>query len=290
MTAIRLSVTALLAGLSLFAQSKAPRPEFEVASVKPSPSQIPNQAAVGLKIDGAQIRASFMPLKEYLAMAYKLRPNQIVGPEWMNSERFDIAAKIPEGGKPDQFSEMLQVLLEDRFQLKARREKKEFPVYGLIVVKGGLKMKPLPPDPDDAETSVLDMKASGGPGGVNVDFGRGASFGLANNRFEIRKLKMADFAEALGRFADRPVVDMTEAPGKYDFSVEMTPEDYRAILIRSAVNAGLTLPPQVMQLLEGFSGESTFIALQTVGLKLESRKAPLDVLVVESVSKTPTAN
>ncbi len=101
---------------------------------------------------------------------------------------------------------------------------------------------------------------------------------------------MDEFADSLGRFADRPVVNMTEAQGKYDFTVEMAPEDYRAILIRSAVNAGVTLPPEALRLLEGFSGESTFLALQTVGLKLESRKSPLDFLVIDSVAKTPTEN
>ncbi len=125
---------------------------------------------------------------------------------------------------------------------------------------------------------------------MTVNFGKGSSFGLSNNRFEIRKLSMDEFADSLGRFADRPVVNMTEAQGKYDFTVEMAPEDYRAILIRSAVNAGVTLPPEALRLLEGFSGESTFLALQTVGLKLESRKSPLDFLVIDSVAKTPTEN
>ena len=83
---------------------------------------------------------------------------------------------------------------------------------------------------------------------------------------------------------------MTDAPGKYSFEVEMTPEDYRAMLIRSAINAGVTLPPQALQLVEGQSGESLFMALQTIGLKVEARKAPLEVLIVDRATKTPTAN
>jgi hypothetical protein len=94
---------------------------------------------------------------------------------------------------------------------------------------------------------------------------------------------MDEFADSLGRFADRPVVNMTGAPGRFDFTMDMTPEDYRAILIRGAVNSGVTLPPEALRLLEGFSGESTFLALQSVGLKLESRKAPLDGLPIESL-------
>jgi uncharacterized protein (TIGR03435 family) len=290
MSAVRLSVIAALAAASLFAQSKAGRPEFEVASIKPSPSQIPNQAAVGLKLDGAQIRAAYMPLREYLAMAFRVKPNQISGPEWMATERFDIVAKIPEGVKLDQFSEMLQALLEDRFKLKFRRESREFAVYGLLAIKGGFKLQPLPPDPDEANRSVFDMKASGSAAGVSVDFGHGTSFSLGNNKIEVRKMSLDDFAESLTRFADRPVVNMTETPGRFDFTVEVTPEDFRAILIRSAINAGVTLPPQALSMLEGVSAESTFMAMQRVGLKLESRKAPLPVLVVESIAKAPTEN
>jgi uncharacterized protein (TIGR03435 family) len=94
----------------------------------------------------------------------------------------------------------------------------------------------------------------------------------------------------LTRFNDKPVVDMTGLTGTYDISLTFSPEDYQAMLIRSAIYAGVTLPPQALRALEGVSGDTLFAALQTVGLKLESRKAPLEVLVVDSVSKTPTEN
>src|SRR5215217_1683227 len=136
MNVTRLSVCALLAGASLFAQPKPVRPEFEVASVKPSAAQMPNTAAIGLRVDGAQIRVSFFPMREYLAMAYRVKINQITGPDWINTEKFDVNAKIPDGVKLDQMPEMLQALLEDRFNLKIHREKKEFAVYGLVVTKG----------------------------------------------------------------------------------------------------------------------------------------------------------
>jgi uncharacterized protein (TIGR03435 family) len=101
---------------------------------------------------------------------------------------------------------------------------------------------------------------------------------------------MASLADSLARFADRPVVDMTELTGTYDLTLEFTPEDYRVLLIRSALAAGVVLPPEVMKFLEGASDESLFKGLQSVGLKLESRKAPLEVLVVDSASKTPAEN
>jgi uncharacterized protein (TIGR03435 family) len=289
MSAVRLFVAAAIAAAALLAQPKPARLEFEVASIKPSPAQIPNQAAAGLHVDGAQIRCAYLPLREYLAIGHRVRPGQIVGPDWMATERFDISAKLPEGAKPDQIPEMLQALLEDRFKMKTRRESKEFAVYGLVAAKGGLKIKPLPPDPAADASDSFAVKASGGPAGVSVTFGAG-SFSLGNNKLQVSKLTMADLAEMLTRFTDRQVVNMTEAEGRYDFAIDLAQEDYMALLIRSAMNNGVTLPPEATRLVEGVSGESSFLALQKVGLKIESRKAPLDVLVVDSVARTPTEN
>src|SRR5438045_1319916 len=137
MRALRSFSFGLLTCTVMFGQAKPARPEFEVASIKPSPQQAPNQAAVGIHIDGAQFRSSFFALKDYLGVAYRVRTNQITAPDWASTDKFDIAAKIPAGVKTDQIPEMLQTLLEDRFQLKAHRETKELPVYALVPAKGG---------------------------------------------------------------------------------------------------------------------------------------------------------
>src|SRR4051794_15312630 len=115
MNGLRLSVGTLLAAVSVFAQPKAARPEFEVASVKPSPSQMQNTASVGIHIDGAQVRINYLTMKDYVRIAYRLRGFQITGPDWTSTDHFDIAAKIPAGMKGEQIPEMLQTLLEDRF-------------------------------------------------------------------------------------------------------------------------------------------------------------------------------
>jgi uncharacterized protein (TIGR03435 family) len=101
---------------------------------------------------------------------------------------------------------------------------------------------------------------------------------------------MEFLADSIGRFVERPVVDMTDLKGTYDLTLEFTPEEYRTLLIRMAMSAGVNLPPEVMRLLEGASDEALFKGLQAMGLKLESRKAPLEVLVIDSVSKTPIEN
>ena len=280
----------------LLAQGAPAGPEFEVASVKPStagPAVGAGQVHVGVQIDGAQVHCTYLSLKDYIRIAYQVKDFQITGPDWMASERFDIHAKLPAGGR-DQFRDMLQALLEQRFQMKMHRASKEFPVYAVVVGKGGLKLKesPLDPEPDGAEggKGAVNVTATGGRGGTTVNYGRGAYFSLADDKFEARKLSMEVLADAIGRFVERPVVDMTDLKGTYDLTLEFTPEDYRALLIRMALSAGVNLPPEAMKLLEGASDEALFKGLQQLGLKLESRKAPLEVLVVDSATKTPIEN
>jgi uncharacterized protein (TIGR03435 family) len=292
-TTLRL-IPAVLASAAAFAQAAPPRPEFEVAAIKPSVQAAMTQVRAGVQVDGAQIHCSYLSLKDYIRIAYKVKDHQISGPDWLASAKFDIAAKLPAGATREQVPEMLKALLEERFQVKMHRDTREFPVYGLVVAKGGLKMKESPAGPptDGAESAKapVDVTATGGPGGTTVDFGRGSAFSMGNNKFEARKLTMINLSDTLGRFVDRPVVDMTELKGGYDFTLDFSPEDYRAMLIRSAIAAGVSLPPEALRALDGASGDSLFAALQGLGLKLETRKAPLEVLVFDQVLKTPTEN
>jgi uncharacterized protein (TIGR03435 family) len=288
MRAIRSAILGVVASAVLLAQTAPVRPEFEVASIKPSATvPLAEKVHVGVQIDGAQVHCTYLSLKDYIRIAYQVKEYQITGPEWLASQRFDIHAKLPEGGR-GQFREMLQNLLADRFAVKMHRDSKEFPVFGVVVGKGGLKMKESPLDPETQ--AGVSVAAEGSARGTTVNFGRGAYFSLADNKFEARKLTMAQLADSLGRFVERPVVDMTELKGTYDLTLEFTPEEYRVLLIRTALSAGVNLPPEVMRLLEGASDESLFKGLQALGLKLESRKAPLEVLVIDSASKTPTEN
>jgi len=295
MNAVFRFVPAILGAAGAFAQPPQ-RLEFEVAAIKPAAPITPgvSQVHAGVQVDGAQIHCSYLSLTDYIRIAYKLKEHQISGPDWLASERFDIAAKLPAGTAREQVPEMLRSLLEDRFQIKVHRETKEFPVYGLVVAKGGLKMAESPPDAQtdvaEASRAPVNVTATGGPGGTTVDYGKGSSFSFGNNRFEARKLTMASVADSLGRFVDKPVVDLTGLQGNYDFTLDFSPEDYRAMLIRSAISAGVSLPPEALRLLDGSSGDSLFAALQILGLKLESRRAPLEVLVVDHVLKTQTEN
>ena len=298
MRVIQSVILGISASAILLSQTSAPRPEFEVASIKPSEkidAASGAQVHLGIQIDGAQLHANSFSLKDYIRIAYRVKDHQVVGPDWISTDRFNIHATLPAGASRDQVPEMLQALLEQRFQLKMHRGSKEFPVYAIVVAKDGaskLKESPLDPEVVDASgrRAPTDVQASGGRGGTSVKFGRGASFTFADNKLEAHKLSMQVFADTLTRYVERPVIDMTGLSGTYDIELQFTPEDYRVLLIRCAVSAGVTLPPEALMFLQGASDESIFKGLQTVGLKLEQRKAPLEVLLIDSVNKTPTEN
>jgi uncharacterized protein (TIGR03435 family) len=277
--------------LSLILAFAQAHPQFEVASIKPASEQI-QQLGVGLRIDGSQVRLASLSLKDDIAIAYRLRLDQIVAPDWLSSQRFDIAAKLPEGSPQSQVPEMLQALIADRFQMKSHREMRDFPVYALGVAKSGMKMTALPPDPDldNRAGQPINIAASGSGNGVGIDLGGGQLFTLGQTTLEVKRLTMSTFADMLTRFSDRPVVNMTELPGRYDFTLELTPEDRTAMLIRSAISAGVILPPQALRALDFGSTESLSSSLQKLGLTFEARKAPLEVLVIDSIQKTPTEN
>jgi len=284
---IRATFLSILVAAASFAQA---RREFEVASSRAVSNQPPAQVAVGLTIDGSQVRITYLSLKDYLAIAYRMKLNQIVGPDWLPSQRFDIAAKLPDGAAQADVPEMLQALLADRFQLKAHRDMKEFPVYVLEAASTGLKISPVDPEGDGIQGRPLNIAAGGNNGGAAISFGQGSSITLGEKSFEAKKLSMATLADMLTRFLDRPVVDKTNIKGAFDLSLELTPEDRLAMLIRSAVSAGVVLPPQALAVLDTASGDSLSNSLKKVGLTLEGKRLPLDVLIVDQIQKTPSDN
>jgi uncharacterized protein (TIGR03435 family) len=279
-----------IASVALIAQT-TPRPEFEVASIKPSAPDPMYKVRAGLHIDGSQVSCVKFSINDYIGMAYQVRSYQISGPDWTASERFDINAKLPAGSTGKEIPAMLKALLEDRFGMKTHREKRDAPVYGLVIGKGGLKMKESAPDPQAPDTQGgASVAVSGEARGVNVNYGNGSYFTVGDNKFEGKKLRASLIADVLARFTDRPVVDMTDLKGNYDFLLELTPDDFRAMMVRAAISAGVTLPPQALQILDTASGDSLFNSVEKLGLKLESRKAPLDLLVIDHIEKTPTDN
>src|SRR5580698_9551245 len=157
------------------AQTPAPKPkvEFEVASIKPAPQISPalmqsGKVRIGMNIDGARVDIGGMPIASLLPQIFKVKQYQIAGAapgaDFMNSDRWDILAKLPDGATEDQVPDMLLALLVDHFKLAYHRENKECPVYALVVGKTGTKLKdassePDAPVPDSASTMVINSGA-----------------------------------------------------------------------------------------------------------------------------------
>src|SRR5206468_8963343 len=163
----------------------------------------------------------------------------------------------------------------------------EFPVYALEVAKTGLKIMESGPG-ENLGAAPLSIAAGGNANGATISFGPGRYFSLGPTGFETKGLTMDIVADMLTRFLDRPVVDMTSLKGAYDLTLNLTPEDRLVMLIRSAVAAGVVLPSQALALLDTGSHDSLLTALAKVGLTLEGRRAPLEVIVIDQIQKIPT--
>lgn len=279
---------ALFWSVAAFGQSPSARPEFEVASVKKSAPAAPGQVNIGVHIDGAMVRCSSLPMRSYIRLAYRVNDYQVIGPDWLPTENFDIAAKLPEGATRAQFPEMLQSLLADRFKLVLHRDKKEFPVYALVVAKNGPKLKESPPDASaeasPAATGTVDVNITAGRGGGVIDMGHGSSIGYGRDRLEAKKVTLSALAGAVERLLDRPVVDMTGIGGTYDFSLEYSWDEVRS-LVRASSGGATELPAN-----PDAPGNSIFTSVAAYGLRLEPRKAPIEVVVVDRIERTPTEN
>lgn len=225
------------------AAKAGPPPVFEVASVKPSPPG-PNRGS-NMHMDPGRLTCSGVTLIDLVRRAYDLKHYQISAPDWMSEERYELTATFPVVSGQEQIQQMLQALLVERFKIVVHREKKEMPVYGLVVGKTGLKLK------------EVEM----GPGGTSMTGGK----------LTARKVTMARVAEVFSNQVDRPVIDMTGLTGIYEFTLEWARNE----------NAPSENGPTV----------NIYAAIeQQLGLKLESRKAPIDILVVDRAEKVPIEN
>jgi len=279
---------ALVVVTSLAQSLRGPRLEFEVASVRPSPAA---SSARGVRIDGAQVHFAGFLLREYVARAYQVRVSQVIVPDWLSSTAFDVDAKMPEGSNPAQVTDMLQALLAERFSLKLQREMREVPVYAIVLGKPPLKLRASARDPDASPRieALINITVNTGAAGTAVDLGHGSSYTMRGGKFEGKRFSSEMLASTLERYSDRPVVDMTGLTGVYDFSFDVTPEDSQILGIRAALYAGVTLPEQILKLLDT-GGDPLIGAMQQLGLKLDARKASVDVLVVDDARSTPIDN
>ena len=155
-----------LAATSAHAQT---RPIFEVASIRPAApldmAKVRNgEVSIGPRVDGARAEFLYMTLQDLISLSYKVKADQITGPDWIASQRFDIFAKLPDGASKNDLAKMVQALLEDRFKLAIHHESKGRRALVLVVGTGGPNMKEPPEVP-----ALIDANAPLAPGEKQVD-------------------------------------------------------------------------------------------------------------------------
>jgi len=266
----------------VFAQPQASTaPAFEVATVKPAPpdrKELPGPVAEAAFSQGGpgtrnpeRINYAGVTLKMMLQRAYKLKAAEISGPQWLDSNRYDVVAKIAQGTSEEDFRLMLQALLTERFQITSHRENRGLPVYLLTVAKSGPKLKPaasavVSDDPDDrkaARMKALDASLKQ-PFALIRGGSPRSSFGI-NGTVE-------QFANALSGRVDRPVRNTTKLDGIYSFHLEYVLE-------------GAKPGP------DGELGPFIFEAVEEqLGLRLQSANEKSEVMVIDKAEKTPTSN
>jgi uncharacterized protein (TIGR03435 family) len=254
-----LPAAALVAAWSAWCQ---PAPlTFEVASVKAAtPGPWRESKALLDRVDFSSVT-----LKYCVAFAYGVKEYQVSGPPWIGELKFDIVAKGPGGTRREQLPQMMQALLAQRFKLQAHTESKEFSVFALSAGKNGAKLKELPADPE--------AESAGAKFGMSISNGVG--------RLEAKNTTMTSLSNTLVRIVGGPVIDTTGLTGRYDLTLEFTPEDGRGMALAPPAGG---MPAAVEP------GSSVFGSLQQYGLKLEARKLLLTAIVVDAGERVPTEN
>jgi uncharacterized protein (TIGR03435 family) len=217
---------AVLASCGLFGQTTPPPPAFEVASVRPA-ARPAGRGMVNIGGDAGRVNFAGATLKDVLMRAYNVKGYQIAGPSWLDSEYYNIVAKVPDGVPKEQIPAMLRALLAERFQMTVRRETREQPGYALVVGKGGPKLK-----------KSADSAAAGGAP-------RGPSYGIrtsGDTRFEdAYGFTLSGLAELLTNGLHQPVIDMTGIEGSYDITLEF---DRDGSVFTAIQQLGLKLEPR----------------------------------------------
>jgi uncharacterized protein (TIGR03435 family) len=237
---------------------------FEVASVKPTAARCPPACGVIRPSAGNQgYRVEGATLHMLLAAAYNVTDRQISGgPDWVNSERFDIEAKDSRPHSPDELRRMLQRLLDERFHLKVRRDTRQETVVALNVDKGGAKL----PRHDAKDTDYPPIATRLSPGGD----------GTFCMMLKGSNINIEDLSLSLSRILDRNVIDQTALSGRYDVDLRYAPD----------------VPPKMNGAPVALSADcrDIYVAVANqLGLQLKSTKGPVPYVSIDKVEK-PTAN
>lgn len=250
---------------------------FEVASIRPGAAPDAEMIAIRMSAESSRIHYVNVSLRDLIRVAYRVMPFQVSGPDWLGN-RFNIEARYPAGATDDQVPEMLQSLLRDRFKLQLHSESKEHAVFALVVGKNGPKLKPSEVKATDYPDSPNRKPGTPVRGDIQI---MGSPIGM---HLKGPAITLSRLCETLSMFVDQPVVDQTGLKERYDIDLTFMPDNMR---MRGGpgspgqgVDGGAEAQPRV----------TLFEAVQDFGLKLEPRKAPLKMLIVDHIDKAPTEN
>lgn len=260
-----------LALLAVFlAQAPQTRPTFEVATIKRNTS-----GSDAARFSGQTGRVSITnnPLRNIIRNAWGLQSFQIVGgPDWINTERWDIVAKAEGNPQGPVMLAMLQNLLADRFKLVAHRETRDMPIYALVLARADRSFGPkLHASSTDCEKEMTAAVARGG--GPPLDGKVLCGIRSINGHIEMNAVPMRNFARNLSPIAGRSIVDKTGLTGNFDAELTWTPD--------------ASLGPVSEAAPSPIDGPSLFTAIQEqLGLKLDAQRGPVEVLVIDSVERS----
>jgi uncharacterized protein (TIGR03435 family) len=277
---------AAVSGQAPISLQSSQRPTFEVVSVKRNND--PN-VPTSIRTLPDRFTTTNAPFRLLINAAYRLAGYQYIGlPAW--SDRFDIAARAPEGTPADQMPLMLQSLLADRFKMVAHRETREAPIFALVVSRRDRRLGPrlTKSTMDCAPVRAQRQAAAGtrGPAPIRVPsvaagerpvcsarmIARPGSSGGVVNVYTAGNSTMQALADFLAGYVGQHVVDRTDLPGEFDFDLEFLPQQ------------SLSLSPRAAASLD--DAASVFTALQEqLGLKLESTRGPVEFLIIERVER-----
>lgn len=243
------------------AQVEPTAPSFEVASVKRadsntgagtvSPSGLKRTGAAKLTSGPGRLTYSNATLKTLVSVAYEIDADQVSGPSWLDTEKYDVVAILPTGTQKQQIPGMWKTLLASRFHAVVHTEVKSRKFYALVVGNGGPKLRAAREGGDPADLTFED------------------------NRVQIKGATMPGFARILSSFLGRPVQDMTGLPGIFDLSLGIPISDLMPAKHEDPLTAG---------------GGSVFGAVKDLGLKLEPRSEDAKFVVVDKADRVPAEN
>jgi uncharacterized protein (TIGR03435 family) len=274
MRSIPLALVIGMLAVAAISQTTQKRPVFDVISVKPAKAGGPiRMTAGGGRLIANNVTVKMLMLRAYAADASNLFPNQVIGgPKWIEADRFDVEAKVDGDAaniSTNQTWMMVQSLLEDRFHLKVHHESQELPVFILTIARNGLKMT------RSEDQTEPDMDAAGSSGKFydpKKPLPRGvlSSGGVQVETVAGSAVPLSKLLPVLRSFGQRPVIDKTDLKGLFDFKFDFAPE-CGVIFACGPIDSTPI-------------GSTLSAALENhLGLRLESAKAPVDVVVIESV-------